>query len=136
VIVALTIPLALNLAKRTRAEIESDTKIDALTIAAGSVAVVGLAGGAGIGVYALSSRPSDFVTGRDGTYATLQQQTDDAHTMAIIADVAPSSAAGVGGIATAFAVVLGLVAWRLAPVLGEPDDGHPAAPLVPANPAV
>ncbi|MEO8477799.1 MAG: HAMP domain-containing sensor histidine kinase [Actinomycetota bacterium] len=34
VIVALTIPLALNLAKRTRSEIESDTKIDALTIAA------------------------------------------------------------------------------------------------------
>jgi signal transduction histidine kinase len=34
VIVALTIPLALNLAKRTRAEIESDTQIDALTIAA------------------------------------------------------------------------------------------------------
>ena len=33
-IIALTIPLALNLAKRTRAEIESDTKIDALTIAA------------------------------------------------------------------------------------------------------
>ncbi len=33
-IVALTVPLALNLAKRTRAEIESDTKIDALTIAA------------------------------------------------------------------------------------------------------
>src|SRR5207344_3173499 len=34
VIVALTVPLALNLAKRTRAEIESNTKIDALTIAA------------------------------------------------------------------------------------------------------
>jgi signal transduction histidine kinase len=34
VIIALTIPLALNLAKRTRAEIESNTKIDALTIAA------------------------------------------------------------------------------------------------------
>ena len=33
-IIALTIPLALNLAKRTRSEIESNTKIDALTIAA------------------------------------------------------------------------------------------------------
>lgn len=46
--------------------------------------------------------------------------------VAIIADIAPSSAAGVGGIATAFTLVLGVVAWRLAPVLGEPDDGHPA----------
>ena len=44
--------------------------------------------------------------------------------VAIIADVAPSSAAGVGGIATAFTVVLGAIAWRLAPVLGEPDDGR------------
>jgi hypothetical protein len=34
VIVALTIPLAINLAKRTRTEIESNTKVDALTIAA------------------------------------------------------------------------------------------------------
>ncbi|MFN8026379.1 MAG: hypothetical protein U0W40_08550 [Acidimicrobiia bacterium] len=44
--------------------------------------------------------------------------------VAIIADIAPSSAAGVGGIATAFALVLGVLAWRLAPVLGEPDDGQ------------
>ncbi len=55
--------------------------------------------------------------------------------VAIIADVAPSSAAGVGGIATAFAVVLGVGAWRLAPVLGEPDDGHPVAPTAPTAPA-
>jgi hypothetical protein len=62
--------------------------VDALTIAAGSVAVLGLGLGAGLGIYALGSRPSDgFVTGRDGSYATLQQQTDDAHTAAVIADV-------------------------------------------------
>ena len=53
--------------------------------------------------------------------------------VAIIADVAPSSAAGVGGIAAAFAVVLGALAWRLAPVLGEPDDGRPATPATPAT---
>jgi tetratricopeptide (TPR) repeat protein len=63
-------------------------RIDALTIAAGSVAVVGLGLGAGLGAYALSSRPGDgFVTGRDGTYKTLQRKTDDAHTTAIVADV-------------------------------------------------
>jgi hypothetical protein len=44
--------------------------------------------------------------------------------VAIIADIAPDSAAGVGGIATVFALLLGVLAWRLAPVLGESDDGH------------
>jgi hypothetical protein len=43
--------------------------------------------------------------------------------VAIIADIAPSSAAAVGGIAFGFALMLGAVAWWLAPVLGEPDDG-------------
>jgi hypothetical protein len=72
-------------------------RIDALTIAAGSVAIVGLGLGAGLGIYALSSRPTDsFVTGRDGSYATLQQKTDDAHNAAVIADVS----LGVGVIAS------------------------------------
>jgi hypothetical protein len=52
--------------------------------------------------------------------------------VAIIADIAPSSAAAVGGIAFGFALALGSIAWWLAPVLGEPDDGDdrpsPAAP--------
>jgi hypothetical protein len=42
---------------------------------------------------------------------------------AIIGDIAPSSTAAVGGIAFGFALVLGVIAWWLAPVLGEPDDG-------------
>ena len=63
-------------------------RVDALTITAGSVAILGLGLGAGLGIYALSTRPGDgFVTGRDGSYATLQQKTDDAHTAAVIADV-------------------------------------------------
>jgi len=63
-------------------------RVDALTIAAGSVAIVGLGLGAGLGIHALTTRPSDgFVTGRDGSFATLQQQTNDAHTAAVIADV-------------------------------------------------
>jgi hypothetical protein len=52
--------------------------------------------------------------------------------VAIISDIAPSSAAAIGGIAFGFALALGSIAWWLAPVLGEPDDGddrpRPSAP--------
>ncbi|MBX3207990.1 MAG: tetratricopeptide repeat protein [Labilithrix sp.] len=72
-------------------------RVDALTVAAGAVAVVGLGVGAGVGIYALGARPAEgFVTGRDGSYATLQQKTNDAHTAAIVADVS----LGVGVVAT------------------------------------
>jgi hypothetical protein len=71
-------------------------RVDALTIGAAVVAGVGLAAGTGLGVYALTQRPTNFVTGRDGTYATLQDKTDSAHTIAILADVG----FGVGFIAT------------------------------------
>lgn len=55
--------------------------------------------------------------------------------VAVLVDIAPSSAAGVGGIALAFAAGLGLIAWFLAPVLGEPDDGNDEpAPLEPTPP--
>lgn len=48
--------------------------------------------------------------------------------VAVIADIAPSSAAAVGGIAFGFALVLGSLAWWLAPVLGEADDGDDRPP--------
>lgn len=50
--------------------------------------------------------------------------------VAVIVDIAPDRAWGVGAIAIGFAVALGLIAWWLAPVLGEPDDGdtRPPAP--------
>jgi hypothetical protein len=55
--------------------------------------------------------------------------------VAILVDIAPSSEAGVGAIALAFALGLGALAWFLAPVLNEPDDGNdPADPLEPASP--
>ncbi|MEX2100487.1 MAG: hypothetical protein WEB19_03645 [Acidimicrobiia bacterium] len=54
--------------------------------------------------------------------------------VAVLVDIAPSSAAGVGGIALAFAVGLALIAWRLAPVLGEPDDGNDDPKLPPPVP--
>ena len=51
-------------------------RIDAATVTAGSIAIVGLGVGATFGILALSSKPSGFVTGRDGTYDTLQSKTE------------------------------------------------------------
>ena len=80
----------------------SHGRIDAATIVAGSVAIVGLGVGTAFGVLALSNKPSSFVTGRDGTYAKLQQQSSDAHTQAIVADVG----FGVGIVAVAVTAYL------------------------------
>lgn len=77
-------------------------RVDGATIAAGAVAGVGLAAGATFGVLALTTRPSDFVTGRDGTYADLQSKTDSAHTFAIVADIA----LGVGIVAAVATIYL------------------------------
>jgi tetratricopeptide (TPR) repeat protein len=62
-------------------------RVDAATIAAGSVAVVGLGVGTTFGILALGSQPKDFVTGRDGTYQDLVDKTNNAHTLAIVSDV-------------------------------------------------
>jgi tetratricopeptide (TPR) repeat protein len=62
-------------------------RIDAATIAAGSIAIVALGVGTFFGVRAVTTRPDNFVTGRDGSYANLQEKSDDAHTSAIIADI-------------------------------------------------
>jgi hypothetical protein len=53
--------------------------------------------------------------------------------VAILVDVAPSDEAGIGGIALGIAVVCGALAWWLAGVLGEPDDGDDR-PLPPPAP--
>jgi tetratricopeptide (TPR) repeat protein len=62
-------------------------RIDAATIAAGSIALAGLGVGTVFGIIAVSSKPNDFVTGRDGTYAQFEQKNADAHNAAIVADV-------------------------------------------------
>lgn len=62
-------------------------RIDALTIGAAAVGVVGLGVGIGFGIRAVTSQPSDFVTGRDGTYPDLQAKQESAHTSAVVADV-------------------------------------------------
>jgi tetratricopeptide (TPR) repeat protein len=62
-------------------------RIDAATVTAGSIAIVGLGVGTAFGILALSNKPSNFVTGRDGTYDKLLSKNDDAHTQAIVADI-------------------------------------------------
>lgn len=77
-------------------------RVDAATLTATSLAVVGLGVGAAFGIRALSLDPSGFVTGRDGTYDDLRRRADDAHTSAIVADVG----FGVGVISAALATYL------------------------------
>ncbi len=74
-------------ASETAPESPPNGSIDAATITAGSVAIVGLGVGTIFGILALSNRPTDFVTGRDGSYKALENKTSDAHTQAIVADV-------------------------------------------------
>lgn len=63
-------------------------RVDALTIAAGGLAIAGFGVGGTFGALSLSTRPdAGFVTGRDGTYADLKDKADRAHTQAIVADI-------------------------------------------------
>ncbi len=62
-------------------------RIDGFTIAAASVAVVGLGTGIVLGVKALSDRPSNPVTGPNLTYQQLVNKTSQAHNEAIAADI-------------------------------------------------
>lgn len=101
-------------------------RIDAATITAAGVGVVGLGIGAVFGIKALGEKPSGFVTGRDGSYADLQSKTDSAHTSAMVSDI--GFAVGVVGLATA--AVLYFVRPKIlpqkvgiAPVLGPSTGG-------------
>lgn len=77
-------------------------RVDGATIGAAGVAVAGLTVGTIFGIRALSQRPNDFVTGRDGSIDDLRSQTDSAHTSAIVADIG----IGVGAVATLAALYL------------------------------
>ncbi|HZP28275.1 MAG TPA: hypothetical protein VFC99_04950 [Acidimicrobiia bacterium] len=55
--------------------------------------------------------------------------------VAVLVDIAPSTAAGIGGIAAGFAIGLGVIAVWIAPRLGEADDGGmPSGAPAPAPP--
>jgi tetratricopeptide (TPR) repeat protein len=77
-------------------------RVDGATIGAAGVAVAGFTVGTIFGIRALSQRPNDFVTGRDGSIDDLRSQTDSAHTSAIVADIG----IGVGAVATLAALYL------------------------------
>jgi hypothetical protein len=75
-------------------------RIDAATIAATSLAVVGLGVGTVLGIKAVSDKPKEgFVTGRDGSYDDLRRAADSSHTEAVVADV--GFAVGILGAAAA-----------------------------------
>ncbi len=73
--------------RREQKEDPPNGRVDALAIGAGAAAVIGVGVGVGFGIRALATRPANFVTGRDGTFADLQSKNDSAHTSAIVSDV-------------------------------------------------
>jgi tetratricopeptide (TPR) repeat protein len=78
-------------------------RIDAATVVAASVAIVGLGVGTTFGIKALADKPkSSFVTGRDGSYDDLQSKASSAHREAVVADVG----LGVGVVAAAITAYL------------------------------
>jgi tetratricopeptide (TPR) repeat protein len=77
-------------------------RVDAATITAGAVTVMGLGFGIVMGVKAKSDQPaSGFVTGPDGTYQDLSGKAESAHKEAVLADVG-FGVALVGAITTAY----------------------------------
>ncbi len=97
-------------------------RVDGATMGAGAVAVVFLAVGTSFGILAMANRPANgFVTGRDGTYEDLQNQTKSAHTQAIISDV------GFG---------IGIVAAAVTAYLYFGRTREPSAPQKPRSAAV
>lgn len=103
-------------------------RLDAATIGAAGVGIVGLAVGAIFGVKALGEQPAaGFTTGRDGTYADLVAKSDTAHTSAIVSDV--GFAVGIVGVAAAavlyFARPKAVTAPKvgIAPMIGPTGGG-------------
>ncbi len=77
-------------------------RIDAATVAAFVVALGAIGTGTVLGLKAMSDRPTNFVTGQSGTFASFQSRNDQAHQEAIFADVS----FGVGALATVLAAYL------------------------------
>jgi tetratricopeptide (TPR) repeat protein len=63
-------------------------RVDGLTVTAATVSAAGLIGGVALGVKAQLDRPpTNYVTGRDGTYTHLRSLQDTAYLEALLADV-------------------------------------------------
>ncbi len=107
-------------------------RVDALTVGAASLSAAALVFGVVFGLKATSNRPpaSGFVTGRDGSYADLQDRADTAHKQAVLSDVGFA----VGGLAVVGTVLLYALRPKESPrSLNAPTTGRTttvsAAPL-------
>lgn len=104
-------------------------RIDALTIGAAGVAVAGLAFGIVMAVKAERDKPpSPFITGINGTYASLVDRQNNAHREAVMADIG----FGVAGAAAAAAAVLFFARPRAtasSPTTGAGTTSVSAVPL-------
>lgn len=100
-------------------------RIDAYTIGAASVAVVGLGTGIILGIKALSDKPSNATTGPNLTYPQLVSKTNQAHNEAIGADVG----FGVAVAAAAVTAYLYLARPRSTPSSTTGSTTVSAAPL-------
>ncbi len=109
-------------------------RIDAATVTAGAVALVGLGTGAVFGILAATHKPgaNEFTTGRDGTYDSFATRVRDAHELAVVADVG----FGVGIAAAVVATYLFLSRPRVLETPRRSDSKLPAgtrASCVPAR---
>jgi tetratricopeptide (TPR) repeat protein len=101
-------------------------KIDALTIGAAALTIGGFAFGTVFALKAESEKPpAGFVTGKDGTFGTLQDRATTAHNEAVVADV------GFGiGAAAAVGTIL-LYALRTRPADGAAPTTGTSVSIVP-----
>jgi hypothetical protein len=77
-------------------------RVDGLTVSAATVSAAGLIAGVVLAVKAeLDRPPSNYMTGRDGTYQHLRSMQDTAHFEALLADVG-FGVALVAGVSTAY----------------------------------
>jgi hypothetical protein len=75
-------------------------RLDAATVVAGGVAGAALVFGVVLGIKATSDRPTNFVTGVDGSYSDLVDRVHTAHEEAVAADVGFGVAVAAGVAAT------------------------------------
>ncbi len=103
-------------------------RLDAATLVAASVAVGTAAFATVLGIKALSDRPANpFVLGKDGTYAQVNDQVDQAHDEAIVADMG----FGVSIAAAAAAAVLYFGRSKNAPIGSPSASGTPKVSVTP-----
>lgn len=104
-------------------------RIDAWTIGAGAVGVIGFACGFAFGFKALADKPqSGFVTGQDGSFADLQNKANTAHKEAVFSDVGFGFGLA-GGTAAVLLYLLRPKQAPQAPETGKATTSVSAAPL-------